>query len=151
MTPENQAIKFHEEKKTKLQTSRLKKILALNKLKQEILDAEESIKEISSEVSKVEGKIKFWKDQKFWKRKCFALVREHSYIGFDDDDYEGFDGTFWFWSADFEEEDPSDPYHDAHFCDSWGELHSALSDYVKIHRDKEIDAELDREEASEKV
>lgn len=147
MTPENQAIKFHEEKKTKLQTSRVKKILALNKLKQEILDAEESIKEISSEVIKVEDKIKFWKDQKFWKRKCFALVREHDYIGFDDHDYEVSEGAFWFWSADFEEDDTSDPYHDAHFCDSWGELHSALKKYVKIRRF----AELDREEANEKV
>ena len=164
MIRENQAIKFYEEEKTKLQASRVTKMRYLDSLKkrveslnQQIVDEEENIKSISEKIKGSKREIKGWENEKSWKRKCFALVKKHNYIGFDDsectDEEDSWDYpvTFWFWSDDFDSDDQSDPYHDAHFCYGWGELLLALKDYVKIRRDKEIDAELDREEASEKV
>lgn len=153
MIRENKAIKFYEDEKTRLQASRVKKMLVLKRLKQQIVDQEDSIKKVSEQISTIKHEIEDWQDEKFWKRKCFALVKKHNYIGFDDSEYTDEEDSwdypisFWFWSDDFDSDDLNDPYHDAHHCSSWSELHKALRDYVKIRKDKEIDAELDTEAA----
>ncbi len=168
MIRENYAIKIYEEEKTKLQASRVKKFLAIKKLKKQIDEQEDSLKQIRSGISKTENKIKIWKQEKTWKRSCYALLKKHDYLWFDDTDYENISNihknsswdtivtecdlmshscTFWFGSDDFDDEDERDPYYDAHYCDSWQELHAALKEYVRIRRDKIIDAELDAEKA----
>ena len=88
MLRENYAIKFCEEEKTKLQASKVRKFLAIKKLKKQIDVYEDGLKHIRSAIFKTENKIKIWKEEKSWKRSCYALLKKHDYLWFDDTDYE---------------------------------------------------------------
>lgn len=66
-----------------------------------------------------------------FRRKISKLKNKYNFlhIEFDGDTFDCY--TTWVWGG-FDEEDPNDPYHDQHYCDSYQEAYERCLEYIEL-------------------
>jgi|TARA_R100000084_G_scaffold81604_2_gene37845 hypothetical protein len=66
-----------------------------------------------------------------FRRKISKLKNKYTFlhIEFDGDTFDCY--TTWVWGG-FDEDDPNDPYHDQHYCDSYQEAYERCLEYIEL-------------------
>ena len=79
--------------------------------------------------------LEFVETEYSFRRKISKLQSKYDFLQIE------FDGdtdvyTTWVWGG-FEDEDPNDPYHDEHYCDSYEEAYNRCLEYVELEKIKQ--------------